>query len=331
MRIPLLRIVLITMAVISIAIGVPACDKTAEDTNKPVIIQSFKFTVDGDEVTPAGTLQIEPGSVLTITVEYTDPDAGEDVDPNWYSFTWAVERVGGAASTFNPNEFFIVNSENPCIWTGPDVTGFYRFICEVRDRYQTPTQQTVVVEVNANKQPIINELTVSDYEPFVGQVVIVTVDASDPDGNLPLEYTWQATGGYFTMESDGEARWLSPSSGDFTLTVIVTDQAGGTVSREIPVVVQQNHDPVIEGWDLDPGNSVGTNELVTITVTAADVDDDPLEYNWTADYGTFNSVNSNVAVWRSPDEAVSAKVTCVVEDNKGGSDTAEIIINVTSE
>ena len=331
MRIPVLKTALILMAIAAALIAVPACNKTAEDTNKPVIIQGFTFTVDGEAVTPGGTLQIEPGSVLTIKVDYTDPDAGEDPDPNWYSFTWAVERVGGGASTFNPNEYFIVFSENPCIWTGPDVTGFYRFICEVRDRYMTPSQQTVVIEVNANKHPIINELTVSDYEPFVGQVVTITVDATDPDGNLPLEYTWQATGGYFSMEGDGIARWLSPSNGDFTITIIVTDQVGGSVSREIPIVVQQNHDPVIEGWDLDPGNSVLVNQLVTITLTASDVDGDALEYNWSADNGTFNSVNRNVAVWRAPGEAMSAKITCVVEDNKGGSDTAEIIINVTTE
>jgi len=70
------------------------------------------------------------------------------------------------------------------------------------------------------------------------------------------------------------------------------------------------------------------NELVTITLTVTDSDGDELEYNWSADYGTFNSVNRNVAVWRAPDTGVSCTVTCVVEDNRGGSDTANIIINV---
>jgi len=308
---------------------ITGCNKTAEDTNKPVIIQSFKFTVDGDPVTPSGTLQIEPGSVMTIEVVYTDPDAGADEDPGNYSYMWAVERIGSTTAIFNPNEFFIVFNENPCIWTGPDVTGFYRFLVEVRDRYGTPTQQTVVVEVNDNKQPLISELNVSNASPYVNEEVTITVEASDPDGNLPLEWDWQATGGYFVSEGEGEAVWLSPSSGEYTITVSITDQVGGNVSRSVPIIVQANHDPVIEGFDLDPGNSVKYEEQVTITITADDIDGDPLEYNWSSDKGMFSSVNKNVAVWRAPMETVSAVISCTVEDNKGGSDSVDIVINVT--
>ena len=317
------------LVVVLISIWAMGCDKTAENTNKPVIIQGFTFSIDGEPSTPAGTLQIEPGSVLTIKVEFVDPDAGDEPNPSWYSFLWAVERVDVGVSPFNPNTFFIVQDENPCIWTAPTVTGFYRFRVEVRDKYQTPSMQTVVIEVNSNKHPIINELSISNANPFVNQEITITVDATDPDGNLPLEYEWQATGGYFTSETDGEARWLSPTSGTFTITVIITDQAGGSVSRDLPVVVQENHAPVILGWELDPGNSVKVNDLVTITLSAEDIDGDQLEYNWSADCGTFNNVNQNVAVWRAPDTANSCIVTCVVEDNRGKSDSADIVINVT--
>ena len=331
MRTPVMRWVFAGIALLILTSPIVGCNKTAEDTNKPVLIQGFILYVNGDVVDPAGTLQIEPGSILNILVEYTDPDAGDDPDPNWYSATWAVERVGVGISTFNPNDQFIVFDENPCIWEAPEVTGYYRFIVEVRDRYGTPSQETLVIEVNANKQPIITQIDISDTQPFVNAEVTVTVDAEDPDGNVPLKYTWQADGGYYTFESDGEARWLSPSSGDFVLTVIVEDQLGGSVSKDIPMVVQQNHSPVIQGWDLDPGNSVLVNDLVSITINASDLDDDPLEYNWTADSGTFNLVDENIAVWRAPGEAVSAKITCIVEDNRAGSDTAEITINVSAE
>ncbi|HDS30986.1 MAG TPA: hypothetical protein ENN67_08090 [Firmicutes bacterium] len=319
-------------ALFLIALMIPSaasCDKTAENTNKPVIIEAFKFTVNGEVTTPVGTLQIEPSSVLTITVEYTDPDAGDSPDPSWYSYTWSVERIGGNVSLFNPNEYFVVNDENPCIWIAPDVTGFFRFRIEVRDRYQTPSMQTVVIEVNANKQPQITNLNVSNATPFVNQEVTITVTASDPDGNLPLKFTWQATGGYFVSESEGKAVWVSPVSGTFTITVIVEDQAGGSTSRNIPIIVQENHDPVINGWNIDPGNSVKVNQLVTITLDAEDIDGDILEYNWSADSGTFNTVNKNVAIWRAPNEPFSCTVTCIVKDNKGGSATAEIVILVS--
>jgi len=331
MRDCVLRRMLWVIAPAVLTLLVASCDKTAENTNRPVIIQGFDFTVDGTAAVPAGTLQMEPGSVLTIKVTYTDPDAGENPDQAWYSFTWAVERVGGGTGTFNPNDFFIVLNENPCIWTAPSVTGFYRFLVEVRDYYGTPSQETVVVEVNANKQPVITGLEISNNSPFVNEEITITVEANDPDGNLPIEYEWQANGGYFTSEGEGEAKWLSPAPGSFQITLIVSDQAGGNVSRIVPIIVQENHAPVVQGWDLDPGNSVTLNQLVTITIEATDDDNDPLEYNWTADKGTFNSVNQYVAVWRAPNEAISCKITCTVEDNKGASDSAEIIINVTSE
>jgi hypothetical protein len=331
MRNHILRLALTASVMVFLTMPTIACDKTAENTNKPVIIQSFTFTVDGDSIIPAETLQIEPGSLLTIKVEYTDPDAGDEPDPGWYSYTWVVERINVGVSIFNPNDYFIVDNENPCIWSGPDVTGFYRFIVEVRDRYGTPSQDAVIVEVNANKQPVINELSISNSSPFVNEEVTVLVDASDPDANLPLEYEWQATGGYFTSESPGEATWLSPTSGDFTITVIITDQENGSVSRTLPVIVQPNNPPVITGWDLDPVTVVMVNEQVTITIYAEDEDGDELEYSWSADNGTFNSVNGAVAVWRAPSEAITCLITCIVDDNKDGTDTADIVINVAAE
>jgi hypothetical protein len=305
-----------------------ACNKTAENTNKPVIISGFSFTVDNQAISPAGTLQIEPTQVLTVKVSYTDPDAGANPDPSWYKFTWSVERVNGSTSTFNPNDNFVVNNENPAIWTAPDVTGFYKFRVEVRDFYETPSMETVVVEVSSNKRPLINSLDVSNTNPFVNQEITITVDATDPDGNLPLEYVWQASGGYFTVENDSTAKWLSPASGSFQITVNVNDQAGGTASRSVPINVQANHAPVIEGWNVDPGEAIAANGLATITVTATDVDGDNLEFNWSADYGTFSNVDKNVAKWRAPATAGNATVTCVVKDNKGGSDTANIVISV---
>ncbi len=319
---------MIALAILIAALQV-GCNKTAEDTNKPVIIDGFEFTVDADSVTPVATLQLAPGNILTIKVNYTDPDAGDEPDPGWYSYTWAVERIGAGSSVFNPNEYFIVSGENPCIWAAPDVTGFYRFRVEVRDRYQSPTYEEVVIEINSNRQPRILGVVVSEPSPWVNEEITITVDATDPDGDFPLDYGWQATGGYFTSENDQEAVWLSPTAGPFTITVIVTDQAGGSASRDLPIIVKENHPPHITGWNADPSSSVVFDELVTITLTVTDEDGDALIYSWSSDCGTFNSVNQNQAVWRAPSQTASCTVSCTVEDNKGGEDSIDIIINVS--
>lgn len=311
-------------------ISLASCNKTAENTNKPVQIDGWSFTVDNQSVSPAGTLQIAPGQVLTIKVNYTDPDAGEDPDPGDYTFMWATERVNGGTSSFNPNDNFIVSNENPMIWTAPQVTGFYRFICQVYDRYMTPCQENVVVEVNSNKPPVITTLNISDANPFVNIPIQIDIVATDPDGNIPLEYIWEANGGYFTWQQDGSAKWVCATSGTFQITVDVNDTAGGTTTRSIPINVQANHPPVIQGWTLDPEGSVAINGFVNITITSDDQDDDDLEYNWSPDKGTFSVVNKNVAMWRAPSTAGTYTVVCEVRDNKGGTDTASIAINVTN-
>jgi hypothetical protein len=316
------------MLAIAALAAVVSCNKTAENTNKPVIIQGWSFTADGQSVTPAGNLQIAPGQVLTIKVNFVDPDAGASPDPSWYSFTWAASRMEGTSSQFNPNVNFIASDENPMIWNAPSVPGFYKFTCQVRDHYGAVSMQDVVVEVNSNKKPVISELDVSKTDPFVNEEVTLTVDANDPDGNLPLEYVWQANGGFFTTETDNVAKWLSPTSGTFQITIVVNDQAGGSTSRTVPINVQANHAPVIEGWNLDPGGSVSAGGLVTITLNVTDEDGDVLEFNWSSNVGTFNSVDKNVASWRAPATAGPATVTCVINDQKGGSDTANINITV---
>jgi hypothetical protein len=318
----ILLLIILLLAVAS------SCNKTAEDTNKPVIIQGFNFTVDNVAVTPAGTLQIKPGQVLTIKVNYTDPDAGANPDPSKYTYHWTVELVDSGSASLDPNSNFVAKDQNPSIWTAPNITGFYKFRVQVLDRYNAPSVETIVVEVNSNEKPVITSMDVSKTDPFINEVVTVTVVASDPDSNLPLEYVWQATGGYFTTENDGVAKWLSPAPGAFQITVNVSDQAGGTTSRTVPINVQANHPPVVEGWEVDPNESVAVNGLVTITITATDIDGDVLEYNWSSDKGNFSNVSNNVATWRAPSVAGTATVTCVVEDNKGGSDTANIVINV---
>jgi len=304
------------------------CDKTAENTNKPVIIQGFEFAVNSETTTPVGTLQIAPSQTLNIKVKFTDPDAGDHPDPSWYTFSWAVELINSSSPSFNPNDYFIAADENPAIWVAPDVTGFYRFHVEVRDRYMAPSTDQVTIQVSSNKKPLITSLEVSNTAPYVNDIVTLTAHATDPDGNLPLEYAWQATGGFFTLENENIAKWTSPTAGSFTITVTVSDQAGGSTSRSVPLTVQANHPPIVEGWSLEPENPISVGDLVTITVTASDADGDPLEYNWSADKGSFTTISKNVATWRAPSTAGTCTVSCVVEDNKGGSDTATIVIVV---
>lgn len=324
-----LKLFTATIIILTLIITAAGCNKSAKDNNKPVVINSYSFTVDGAEIIPADILQVEPGSIVAIEVSYTDPDAGDDPDPGWYSFAWAVKRDGLVSELLNANEFFIVYNENPCVWVAPDTPGKYTFDVIIGDRYSSPSVGHVSVLVDTNKQPVISEVNVSNISPYINEEITITVEASDPDGNYPLEWDWQVTGGYFSFKGEGEARWLSPIAGSFQLTVMVTDQDGGNTSTTIPIQALENHDPIIQSWDLDPGNPVAPDTLVLITLIVSDPDGDTLTYNWQADKGAFNSVDQNVAQWRAPSEAGNCIITVDVEDDKGGSASVEIVIIVT--
>jgi hypothetical protein len=308
----------------------PGCNKSAKDTNKPVVINSFSYTIDGASVTPSDILQVEPGSIVAISVDYSDPDAGDNPDPGWYTFVWAVKRDGLTTEVLNANDFFIVYTENPCVWVAPVIMGKYTFDVIVGDHYGSPSVGHVSVLVDSNKQPVISDLQISSTTPYVNEEVMISATAQDPDGNTPLEWTWQATGGYFSHRGEGEARWICPVAGDFQLTVVVTDQKGGSASQTIPVNVHENHDPVIQSWVLDTGNPVTPNTLVKITLTANDPDGDSLTYNWSADNGAFNSINKNIADWRAPSGDANCTITCIVDDGRGGTASVDIPIIVQS-
>ncbi|MCX6645434.1 MAG: hypothetical protein NTY09_03625 [bacterium] len=320
-----IAIVILMAAFVALSLG---CNKTAKETNKPVVINSFSFTVDGVSVVPADILQVEPGSIVAIEVSYTDPDAGENPDPGWYTFAWAVKRDGLTTEILNANEFFIVYNENPCVWVAPVVTGKYTFDIIVGDHYGSPSVGHVSVLVDSNKQPVISDLEISSTQPYINEEITITATADDPDGNTPLEWTWQATGGYFSHKGDGEAKWISPVAGDFQLTIIVTDQKGGSTSQTVPIKVLENHAPVIQSWILDTDNPVPPDTLVKITLTVNDPDGDALTYNWSSDQGAFNSINQNVANWHAPSDPATCTITCEVNDGKGGSDSIDIIIVV---
>ena len=123
------------------------------------------------------------------------------------------------------------------------------------------TTTALVPPINGN--PEITGLAVVPATPTNNDVVTLTVDASDPDGDA-LTYQWSVDGEVQQLGA-AQASWQRPAPGDHTVDVIVADPYGGT--DEASTVVRVN-----EAGDDQDGDGV------------PDVDDlCPTEYGLNAD------------------------------------------------
>jgi len=161
-----------------------------------------------------------------------------------------------------------------------------------------------------------------------GEVVGVSVQASDPDGD-PLTYSWTATGG--RVDGSGPTvRWNSADTtpGVYTVTVKVDDGRGGTASCSVDIRVEPrpNRPPVIS-CSADR-TSVLAGERVNITAQASDPDNDPLTYSWRTSGGQIVGSGASVQLDTSGLAPGRYTVTGRVDDGRGGAADCTVDVDV---
>jgi hypothetical protein len=92
-----------------------------------------------------------------------------------------------------------------------------------------------------------------------------------------------------------------------------------------PPAQPPNQSPVISNVTADPSEIVVGNST-TITAVAADPDDDPITFTWSASDGTVTGSGKQVT-WTS-NKAGSATINLTVSDNRGGRTTGSVTVNV---
>ena len=121
--------------------------------------------------------------------------------------------------------------------------------------------------------------------------------------------------------------WTAPGeTGNYTVTVNVTDEYGGETTGSIIITVRTNRPPIItnltacEDWVVPSGNC-------QIECQAEDPDNDQLTYKWEAEGGNITGEGS-IANWTAPEQPGSYNITVLVEDIMGGMSTTSVTINV---
>lgn len=74
--------------------------------------------------------------------------------------------------------------------------------------------------------------------------------------------------------------------------------------------------------------TVEAERTTTLRATATDPDGDRLSYRWSAPKGTFTNANSADTVWTAPEEDGGVTATVTVQDGRGGSATATVVLQV---
>ncbi len=99
------------------------------------------------------------------------------------------------------------------------------------------SSDSILLNWSCNRSPDISGISIETDTMYVGNDYDISVKAVDLDGD-DLAYLWSASGGEFDDDEAISTEWDTPDeSGDYTITISVTDGAGNTSESSIVVYV----------------------------------------------------------------------------------------------
>ena len=293
-----------------------------------VIIAILLDTMLGNHRPSINGLESDPGNVIPsgdcrIVCNATDAD-DDELSYNWLASGGEISGEGAAVT-----------------WTAPDSVGSYNVTVTVTDGHGGEVTDYVIIEVRANKPPIITSL-VADVEWTLplGHIQVACT-ASDPDEDV-LSYEWAADGGDISG-TGANVTWTAPQEvNTYNITVVVKDGYGGEETGKLPLSVNLGNPPAIEklcitpeghtylryshtaGYDYD----VWKDRDYDIECVASGTGE--LVYEWSCDDGQIAGGGSMIT-WIAPDHTY-AKTTVMVTvlDANENSINRSIILYVPS-
>jgi hypothetical protein len=179
-----------------------------------------------DSLTTIAEWALPLGS-LNVTCDASDSDGDE------LSYEWSTS--GGNITGMGPE----------VTWTAPQEVGIYDITVVVKDSFGSSDTKMLPISVAPEQPPIIEmlEITKDRYghcylKPYsggyyVGKEQMYDIECVVADTSIELFYEWSCTGGNISGEGSLIA-WTAPNtSGEVTVTVIVSDIAGNMASKNL--------------------------------------------------------------------------------------------------
>lgn len=202
---------------------------------------------------------------------------------------------------------------------------------EITHMGQTTLANGVVIDyhngtVTENYPPRIKSLAGADTLVLTGSTQLIYCTAEDRDGDT-LQYKWSL--GDDAWNSDSTYKWTVPEiPGYYIISCTVKDPGDLTDSLNfiLHVVERIVEPPVITGISAE-NRKIHPGNAVSVWCDATDINNDTLQYNWSADAGTFQGVGSEVT-WTTPATAGIYTIRCKVinQDMLTDTDSLEMLV-----
>ncbi|OPY70949.1 MAG: PKD domain protein [Syntrophorhabdaceae bacterium PtaU1.Bin034] len=284
-------------------------------------------SVAGTPIANAGQHQtVQTGTVVTL-----DGSGSSDPDGDPITYSWTIEsRPSNSTATLTN----ITSVKSSFV---PDVRGSYTVKLVVTDSTGLQSRPSTVT-VTAGALPLANAGSDKSGVKVGTQVVLDGSGSSDPDGNVPLEYSWTITakpaGSAATLKDATSAqciitpdqRWI------YTVSLVVTNSIG-LQSQPSTVSVSVGSPPVA---NAGADQSVLVGETVVLDGSGCFSPDaaTPLAYEWTLQRPEGSSASMVNLTTARPnfiaDIAGSYTATVVVTDKDGfRSQHDDVVITAT--
>ncbi len=164
-----------------------------------------------------------------------------------------------------------------------------------------------------NKSPVINKITASSTNVSKYEKVTLSIDVIDPD-NDTLNYSWSANGGTFDSYTKKSVIWTAPYIiSTCKIKCTVNDNKEHSTSSEIEIIVS-NRKPEIVGPIKASYSKLPVEGKVKLSIEATDLDNDTIEYLWSANAGSFDNTTRTSAIWTAPNKPDTYTIYCKISD-----------------
>jgi hypothetical protein len=291
-------------------------------TNQPLIINITNTNDNAPVISGLPTsISVAENQTAVVTVSASDADGD--------TLTYSLSGTDSSSFSFSSSGVITFNS-------APDFESksSYTFSVNVSDGTNTSSQSLMVNISNVNEAPIISSLS-SSITVAEGQTAVVTVSASDPDGDS-LTYSLTGTdASSLSISSSGVITFNTApdyeTKTSYSITVNVSDGTA-TTSQAITINVSNvSEAPSISG--LSSSISVAENQTAVVTVSASDPDGDSLTYSLSGADAAYLSISSSGVITfnTAPDYETKSSYSITVNVSDGSNTTSKALsINITN-